>query len=543
MHLALKYPEEDRDSYKYECCIDAVKQHFSSDGNDNEISWCGFRGKTFDSNLFFVNCNNKKITLCDFQIDSQINIGNIQKVNELVLNNINGTQLKIDRTLVHGMKDEYGCELELNEVYMQSIDIGSNESFSSTKINNCESNSFKFRTNSISNKMFFFEGKHNGFDISNVSNLEIKLIEIGKFKALLSKLQLKSLILDGVTVTGELTLKGSDSDSKVNIINEGIYNKITDHSESLITINKTTITELNFSSSREMVSDKEIRLFDVEVENLAFLGGNKQKEYECKKFDYINGRVGNFEIKNLDFYGLVSFENVKGINKLLVKGSKFFDSFKVIGCNVKKANFSGSEFMELIDLSDSEFEEAPNCYKSDFETNFRMSSKTKFNDSSEGAVERYTTLRKLMTSAKQLSYAGEFHRLELRSMSKKNWWSCFCYKVYEYSSRCCQSIGLPIFWLIVVNLLFGFSYCVSSESCSAFSVNSEVNFEMINFTLKQIFKPFYIWNEALGNKEFNGFKGVFLGLVPIIATLQSAVSLSLIALMFFAIRRKYKMPG
>ncbi|MFP5469765.1 MAG: hypothetical protein ACLGGZ_08480, partial [Alphaproteobacteria bacterium] len=66
------------------------------------------------------------------------------------------------------------------------------------------------------------------------------------------------------------------------------------------------------------------------------------------------------------------------------------------------------------------------------------------------------------------------------------------------------------------------------------------SWEIAKFTIEQMFRPFFVWSATSGDKaidlvRYNPF------LIPLLASLQSLATLSLLALFLLALRRRFKM--
>jgi hypothetical protein len=90
-------------------------------------------------------------------------------------------------------------------------------------------------------------------------------------------------------------------------------------------------------------------------------------------------------------------------------------------------------------------------------------------------------------------------------------------------------------WLLLTSFLFFLFYGELAEAASAACLNK---IGVLGFTVQQIVRPFEVWRTISGSAldccvSLTGLR--------LIATLQSILSLSLLALAFLALRRRFRM--
>lgn len=315
---------------------------------------------------------------------------------------------------------------------------------------------------------------------------------------------------------------------------------------------ETKFDSLTFSNSLE--SCPSYALENIEIHKYLVFekqhGQNAQQAFYSSQFTVKGGTIGSWDSKNYSFIGDMCFSEVIFKHVIKVRSCVFGDDFKITDSKVNHSDFSAAKFKQLCDISGTHFSAAPKFFKTEIGSNLRLSKKTKMLDHTGDAAEKYAQLRLLMSSAKQLDYSGFFHRQELRSISKKTWTQFIFFWLYEITSKCCQSIGRVVISFLALNTCFAAFYCKYASTCQKPNslsdlISFDFDYTVVNFTLSQIFQPFSVWSGRGDHITLylmaidSADKSVF----PLIASLQSISSAMLLALLFFSVRRKFKMPN
>jgi uncharacterized protein YjbI with pentapeptide repeats len=175
----------------------------------------------------------------------------------------------------------------------------------------------------------------------------------------------------------------------------------------------------------------------------------------------------------------------------------------------------------------------------------------------EEMSNRYRTLRHLMKQQDAYQEEAMFWELEMRAKERSlplhrpgNWLPLLVAKLYRISSRYGNSITRPIvFWLLVTVF---FAIVVGSVSGHKPRHWDTIRLERsIEFSLQQTVRPLSVWSkegeEMIRRSIFDlsdgnsNPTGRSLLLVKMVATLETTICLTLIALFGFAIRRRFRM--
>lgn len=170
----------------------------------------------------------------------------------------------------------------------------------------------------------------------------------------------------------------------------------------------------------------------------------------------------------------------------------------------------------------------------------------------ESASQAYRALRYAMKAQDAHDEEARFWELEMRTKERALTWSAaesipkLLSKLYGWAARYGNSIARPLCWWVIVWAAFAYLIFAPLQ-LGAFDIIKMPLLQLADFSFQQTIRPFGVWSEE-GRRTINAFLGGgalltetrVLG-VRILATIQSVVSLTLIALFGFAIRRRFRM--
>ncbi len=237
------------------------------------------------------------------------------------------------------------------------------------------------------------------------------------------------------------------------------------------------------------------------------------------------------------FYNFASFINSSFSRFAVFRKSQFS----------KQANFINVVFSNSTSFEDAIFGIAPNFHQCELhsDTNF---DRCQFIDvKSSFATRNYRTLKLKMGEQRSTTEEAMFYALEQKSkyfhhdtkISEK-----ITSFAYEKTSDYGQSIIRPIIVLGLLTLVFFFVYSFQIFSVDVFKSPDDFrsNFiETIQFTIRQIVKPFNIWSINGVESIIKLFGGASILFIQIQCLIQSLLSIIPVTLFVLAIRRKFRM--
>ena len=235
------------------------------------------------------------------------------------------------------------------------------------------------------------------------------------------------------------------------------------------------------------------------------------------------GDTSTLEAIRANTFHFVNFENVV-----------FHDS----------VSFLNRQFLSTTKFKACVFTQAPafhNCALHE-DTNFDG---TKFPVmSSEDAVRAYRTLKLAMENVRARQEEAMFYGLEQQSLraKKDTPWSVWAMShLYHLTSNYGQSFLRPLGWLTGITLVAFPIYLVYvTLACHSHCSGGYLG-EVGVFTVLQLVRPLGVWT-AEGRAALSPILGGNLPFViMVIATFQSLISVSLVALFLLALRRRFKM--
>ena len=232
---------------------------------------------------------------------------------------------------------------------------------------------------------------------------------------------------------------------------------------------------------------------------------------------------------NANFFGLCSFEN------------RTFAS---------SASFDGTVFHDLVEFHGCTFHQGMSFHKSEFlKTKENKFDNRKENDKATEALERsYRTLKLGMENLRARNEEAMFFALEMecrRNRGDVPRIERIAAMLYKHLSDYGQSIRWPLSWLGGVTVIMGSIYfyllwaTFSPAPTDIWGGAPKVK-SVVAFTVEQMFRPFYVWSKDSAGIRLNLFDDSAL-LIPLLASLQSLATLSLLALFLLALRRRFKM--
>jgi uncharacterized protein YjbI with pentapeptide repeats len=232
------------------------------------------------------------------------------------------------------------------------------------------------------------------------------------------------------------------------------------------------------------------------------------------------------------------------------------------------AGFEGREFRSSLIFRNAKFHHAPRFQdaKISFESVFpgldgfldwRLTPKEvsgqaieKQHEYFEGASQAYRTLRYAMRAQDAHDEEARFWELEMRTKERALAWSASEWlpklfsKLYGLTARYGNSIARPLCWWAAVWAVFAFVIYASFQWPG---VLHGAALQLSDFSFQQTIRPFGVWSEE-GKRTVILLIGEGASLTDaqvlalrVLATVQSVVSLTLIALFGFAVRRRFRM--
>ena len=257
-----------------------------------------------------------------------------------------------------------------------------------------------------------------------------------------------------------------------------------------------------------------------------FLG---EATFSVRDVDKANTKFQRINFSKAEFHGPCSFENRNFTANASFNDAEFHDLVKFHGCT----------FHQGMSFHDTKFYKTHGGYDAEgFE-----------NDAETEKLERsYRTLKLGMETLRARNEEAMFFAKEMecrRNRSDIGLFEHFVAFSYEKLSNYGQSILKPLVWLTGFTALMWCVYYVTGEKTLTDLVLDVISgkvesWEIAKFTIGQMFRPFFVWSATSGDKaidlvRYNPF------LIPLLASLQSLATLSLLALFLLALRRRFKM--
>jgi hypothetical protein len=273
---------------------------------------------------------------------------------------------------------------------------------------------------------------------------------------------------------------------------------------------------------------------------------------------------------------------------------------------MKAANFKGSRFYGLLDFdnkkfkstldfTDATFAQAPRFHGCEFQEDTTFPPIKAFTDRKtlpeqgppeyqrapipsdyyQRAAHAYRTLRLAMKNKEANDDEAKFWELELRVKRKAlKWYRSFVLYLlsggYLLTNAYGNSLVRPILWWFVATLLFAYIIYPPLTGSPFYTVQQSDWRNRFNFSLQQTVRPFAVWSKdgetTISDLLFHGVSNpnVLCRIwntsagtaymspcvtpdrspfwIQLVATIQSVLCLTLVALFGFALRRKFRLP-
>lgn len=268
----------------------------------------------------------------------------------------------------------------------------------------------------------------------------------------------------------------------------------------------------------------------------------------------------------LDFSGAVFEDHVTFHPSESSKRKVKFDR-EIERGTFRTAIFNGTRFKSWVDFKNRQFDgplsfknawfsKAPNFHGCKFHQDTSFRGAQFFDVVSDGAAEAYRTLKLAMETARAKDEEARFYSLEQRSWRKQAKGSPILRAVswlYDFGSDYGRSIGKPCGLTLMIAAVFCFAYwgalssefsrsiefCVSQPPSGPRISSWEIS---IRHMFTQIVRPFEALTLRAGGYGSGGGSACTIpGWLAAISTAQTLLHLGSIALVFLAIRRRFKM--
>jgi len=282
-------------------------------------------------------------------------------------------------------------------------------------------------------------------------------------------------------------------------------------------------SKANFNNAvflKQAEFEKSVFKKQARFENIIF---KEKTDFSEVKF----GQAANFSIQSLEPTDLALQEI--SFSKAIFSGPALFRNRDF----TTNANFNGAVFHDLAEFHGCEFHPAMSFHQTEFQ-------KTKgATDAATEELERsYRTLKLGMESLRARNEEADFFALEMecrRQRRSVHWTERLAACLYKHLSDYGRSLDLPLlFFLLLLDvffLIFG---------CFALAAKDPESIRLAGFTLEQVFRPFYVWGDVPKGAE-NGLVAAYPLLIPLLASLQSLITIGLLTLFLLALRRRFKM--
>lgn len=257
------------------------------------------------------------------------------------------------------------------------------------------------------------------------------------------------------------------------------------------------------------------------------------------KFPFLN-------VSNTIFQDVASFAGAEFENTVVFEKVEFMKLCSFARTKFKAAaSFNNSTFHYSTDFSEACFSAAPTFHEAKLheDTSFRSTTFTRTKTHRDYSA--YRRLRELMHDSKEAIQEGEFFVYEQRTLRHMQFMESRKKRrlslegsvswVYDKICRYGQSIGRPLFLLIALNVAFATTFWLTDAATIA--QNSTAGMKGfspgIGLTLQNILNPFALFGKALPFEHTAPW-------VVLASITQSLFSLTLFALVLFAVRRRFR---
>ena len=213
------------------------------------------------------------------------------------------------------------------------------------------------------------------------------------------------------------------------------------------------------------------------------------------------------------------------------------------------ADFNNRRFTDTTSFRGAVFERAPKFHNANLHQDTDFTG-TKFPDvTSENAVRNYRTLKLAMENVRARQEEAMFFAYEQRSLRKREdtprmtrWASA----IYDGAAEYGQNFVLPVLWMLFVSAAFADVYAgvLLKTRDLALATSPACDFDVLAFSLRQVFRPFEVWSAHLDLVRPFACYGVPDGArmaLRILATLQTLITFGLFTLFLLALRKRFRM--
>lgn len=225
-----------------------------------------------------------------------------------------------------------------------------------------------------------------------------------------------------------------------------------------------------------------------------------------------------------------------------------------------RIDFTGTEFMadaefvyvnavRTLTLDRCKFHRAPNFILSDAHRRLPQDCtfiKASFEKTAQRAGDEpiYRDIRNLFHQNRAREWEGFFyalekrcHRLSIPKWPPNHWIARFLSKMYDLSSAYGQSYERALLAFLTVQVVFGIGYWIATGQAD---LRGEFDPRLVAFTASQALKPFELLSARNPDNWFYGLIPADRGWWVFCASLQSALSLTLVALFLLAVRWRFR---
>jgi len=197
------------------------------------------------------------------------------------------------------------------------------------------------------------------------------------------------------------------------------------------------------------------------------------------------------------------------------------------GCAPRYMNFTGSTFHRSIEAS------GPLPQGTTFaRIKVEPTGVTPENES------RFRSIRKFLADNRAREDEGVFYALEKSCHRKSLHWfspARFVSKMYDCGSNYGRSYEKALVWFVILQLLFAGLYWLCLDESP---MGTRINWDVVNFTLAQIAKPFEPFSARYDIAQNSGV--IAAGIWKPITAIHSVLSLTLVALFLLALRWRFR---
>lgn len=268
------------------------------------------------------------------------------------------------------------------------------------------------------------------------------------------------------------------------------------------------------------------------------------------------------DFRGITVAGITTFRDAKFSGPMCISGAAFssdvdissripdseMPAFDATGSKFRgQVNFVNRAFTDSTSFARCLFAKAPLFYggKLHQDTNFHGAV---FSDTSFEAARAYRTLKLAMEGVRARAEEGRFYSYEQRCLRRNPDLNKFIKLIswaYEVSSDYGMDVIKPLEWLIYTFLAFFAIYVGISFSVQPYYVDAATRVrDIVNYTMVQVVRPFSVWNYDNGSDSVLSrlfkYEGSASEIVRVLSSIQSLLTLTLLALLILALRWRFK---